>query len=70
MLHTMLFVQTALWHDSLTPSVHFLPSLAATILTRHLQLEAGFDTFQFSIEPVLHAEHSFINVHGANPAFG
>ncbi len=61
--------RTTLRHHSLS-GFTLLPSLEATIIASHLQLEASVDTFEFSIELVLHAELSFIDVDGSHPAFG
>jgi len=61
---------STIWHDPIASSIPFLPSFEATIVTGRLQLQANFDTLELSIEPVLHAELSLIDVVGTNPAFG
>jgi len=60
---------STLWHDPIPSKLPLLPSLTATIIASHLQLEASVDTLELSIEPVLYAELSLIDVLGSNPAF-
>jgi hypothetical protein len=60
----------ALRHHFLASGLALLPSRKATIITSHLQLEASVDSFEFSVQSILHAELSFIDILGSHPTFG
>jgi hypothetical protein len=58
---------TTVWHDAITTYLLPLPIAKATIIISHLQHQAGFDTIELTIKPLLHAKHDLINSCRARP---
>lgn len=62
--------RTTVRHNSLTTSLIFLSTPKAALVTSRLELEAGLDTLELSIESLLHAELHIGHCYRASPALG
>jgi hypothetical protein len=60
--------RTSIRHDSFTTNLPLLPTLKATIITSHLQYQAGLDTIKLAIKSLLDAKLDIIHGCRANPA--